>query len=967
MSDQLHILVIDDDEVDRTAVKRAARASGLADNIAEATDARQALELLRERCFDCILLDHRLPDRDGLSVLRDLRDAGIDAPIIIMTGQGSEQLAVDLMKAGASDYLLKSTVSLEHLGASVRGAVRVWRAEAAQRAAESDLLHRSQQLLGLSRAAVAVNAAGSVEAAMQVITDEARAIIGAHQSMTRVTLEPGAATPAAAGAAAAGAVVGAGAINAASFSDKYAGYRAAGAPAGGDTVASLARGNVPARLTRDELAAHPAFAAAAAGSDQHPPLRGWLSAPMIGRDGRNFGVIQLSDKYDDGEFTPADEAILVQLAQLAAIAIENSRLYDALRRGEEQYRFLAESIPQIVWTAGADGRHEYFNQRWFQYTGLPREQSLDWGWRSALHPDDVDGCLRRWHESVAAGHVYEVEYRFRRGSDGAYRWHLGRALPMRDAGGRIVKWFGTSTDVHDWKQAEEALRVNRERMDLVLDTSELGLWYCDLPFDVLVWNDKVKEHFHLPPDAHVTIELFYERIHPDDREPTRAAIDRSIERRAPYDIVYRTLGPLGQLKWVRAIGRGLYDAAGNPHRFDGITMDVTEQKLAEETLRKAKEAAEAANNAKDQFLAVLSHELRTPLMPVLTTVQTLELEPTLGEDVREGLSVIRRNVELEARLIDDLLDLTRISKGKLQLNFDSVDLHDVIRSAVEICSVDLTTKRLRTTVDLTAAKRAVRGDPARLQQVFWNLIKNAIKFTPAGGHITIHSYDDPAGSVRVAVSDTGIGIEPAALGRIFDAFEQADQWVTRQFGGLGLGLAISKALVDLHGGKLRAASGGVGQGATFTIELRPTTAVAEAAPAGDAPRADVTPPRDVRILLVDDHLDTNRAMARLLQRLGYVVDTADSVQSALDVAGAKKFDLLISDIGLPDGSGLELMRELLERQPIKGIALSGFGMEEDVKKSKAAGFYEHLTKPINFKRLETAIRELTIAGGEKKG
>jgi two-component system CheB/CheR fusion protein len=326
-------------------------------------------------------------------------------------------------------------------------------------------------------------------------------------------------------------------------------------------------------------------------------------------------------------------------------------------------------------------------------------------------------------------------------------------------------------------------------------------------------------------------------------------------------------------------------------------------------------------------------------------------------------------VELEARLIDDLLDLTRVSKGKLQLNFDTVDLNGVVNSAVEICAVDLVGKRLGTSLDLRATRHLVRGDAARLQQVFWNLIKNAIKFTPPGGHITVHACDDPAGSVKVAVSDTGIGIEPAALGRIFDAFEQADSWVTRQFGGLGLGLAISKALIDLHGGKLTADSPGPGRGATFTVELRPVTATAEVSPAGAAPSADsaqpaspaAPAPRDVQILLVDDHQDTNRAMARLLTRLGYQVRTADSVRSALDAAGETQFDLLISDIGLPDGSGLELMRQLLAQRPIKGIALSGFGMEEDVKKSKEAGFYEHLTKPINFKRLETAIKDLTTA------
>jgi signal transduction histidine kinase/CheY-like chemotaxis protein len=463
-------------------------------------------------------------------------------------------------------------------------------------------------------------------------------------------------------------------------------------------------------------------------------------------------------------------------------------------------------------------------------------------------------------------------------------------------------------------------------------------------------------------------------LHPDDRETSLKLWMHAVRTGETFQNEHRFRRGDGEYRWQLARGVPVRDEDGNIVRWFGTCTDIDDYKRAEEALKESRDALVAANNAKDQFLAVLSHELRTPLMPVLMTVQALEEDRALTPAaLQEALAVIRRNVELEARLIDDLLDLTRVSKGKLQLNFDTVDLHAVITSAMDICSVDVVGKKLTTTLDLSAKHHHVRGDPARLQQVFWNLIKNAVKFTPAGGHITVHSFDDPSGAVKVAVSDTGIGIDAAALSRIFDAFEQADQSVTRQFGGLGLGLAISKALIDLHGGKLTATSAGANRGSTFTLEMRPTAATAQG-DNGDAPAATSADapapvpdhkPADVRILLVDDHHDTNRAMARLLMRLGYDVCTADSVASALDAAGSREFDLLISDIGLPDGSGLELMQQLLQRQPIKGIALSGFGMEEDVKKSKAAGFYEHLTKPINFKRLESAIRDLTSAPAEK--
>jgi PAS domain S-box-containing protein len=950
-AEQFDILVIDDDEVDRMAVKRALRAGGVAREVVEAADAREAEAVLKTRQFDCILLDHRLPDRDGLSVLRSLRRAGVGVPIIVMTGQGSEQLVVDLMKAGASDYLSKSTVSLEHLAASVRGAVRVARAESMAREASDELVKQKRLAETLYRIGGKLAEERDLGKLVQMVTDEATALLRAQFGafFYNVVNDRG---------------------------ESYMLYTLSGVPRekfekfpmprntavfaptfNGEGVVRLDDVTADARYGKNE----PYYGK----PPGHLPVRSYIAAPVVSRSGEVLGGLFFGHE-EVGVFTAEDEQVLAGVAAQASVAIDNARLYDAVKRREQQYRFLAESVPQIMWTAGADGALDYYNQRWTQYTGLSIDASHGWGWKEAMHPEDAGRCEALWREVIAdpKRDVFEIEVRLRRASDKSYRWHLGRAVAMRDDAGKIIKWFGTLTDIDDAKAAEEALRISRERMDLVLDASELGMWYCDLPFGELQWNDKCKEHFHLPHDARVMIDDFYRLIHVDDREPTRQAIERAIEQKRPYDIVYRTIGSRGDVKWVRAIGRTFFDDTGKPIRFDGITVDVTEQKERERTLRQAKEAAEAANVAKDQFLAVLSHELRTPLMPVLTMVQSLEMEAGISRDVRDGLAVIRRNVELEARLIDDLLDLTRISKGKLQLNFDTVDLHAAIESAVQICSVELMNKRLQLVVDLCAARHHVRGDAARLQQVFWNLIKNAIKFTPAGGRITIHCFDDPRGSLVVQVRDTGIGIEPHSLGRIFDAFEQADRSVTRQFGGLGLGLAISKALIDLHGGKLTADSAGPGTGATFTLEFLPTAAEAPMQkpeqPATPTLDAETSP--DVRILLVDDHPDTNKAMARLLERLGYDVQTADSVQAALSAADQTRFDLLISDIGLPDGSGLELMRELLGRQhAIKGIALSGFGMEEDVKKSKEAGFYEHLTKPINFKRLEAAIKDLTAA------
>jgi signal transduction histidine kinase/ActR/RegA family two-component response regulator len=422
----------------------------------------------------------------------------------------------------------------------------------------------------------------------------------------------------------------------------------------------------------------------------------------------------------------------------------------------------------------------------------------------------------------------------------------------------------------------------------------------------------------------------------------------------------------GQMLGTVAIynGRPPYRPAGHEIQLLEMTARLAgiaiERRMAEAELRRAKEAAESASKAKDQFLAVLSHELRTPLTPVVAAVSSLEQQP-LPERILEDIGMIRRCVELETRLIDDLLDLTSVTRGKLQLVLDPIDAHVKVRNVIELCHSEAERKNFRLITELTAERHYVQGDSARLQQVFWNLIRNSIKFTPEGGCISIRSWNAADGQLFITVSDTGIGIDPEVLPHIFDPFEQGEENIARRFGGLGLGLAIAKAVVDLHGGELRAASEGKGRGATLTVVLDTVTAEEQKehvpAPATNHPGANGA----TRLLLVEDHPDTAQIMSRLLKRSGHIVHVADSVAMALKVADAEDFDLLISDIGLPDGSGLDLMRQLRCKREVAGIVLSGFGMQEDVDKSKAAGFSEHLTKPVDFIRLEAAIARISLS------
>jgi len=391
-----------------------------------------------------------------------------------------------------------------------------------------------------------------------------------------------------------------------------------------------------------------------------------------------------------------------------------------------------------------------------------------------------------------------------------------------------------------------------------------------------------------------------------------------------------------------------------------LSAGMAERRRAEEALQQQKAVVEGVNRTKDQFLAMLSHELRTPLTPVISALEGLESEPAQTGEVKNALAMIRRNIELETQLIDDLLDFTRIAKDKLQLRFAPVDAHLAISNVSEICRAEVDPKRLRVHLNLRANTHYVAADAAKFQQIIWNLLKNAIKFTPEDGEIAISSSNPSPEVLTISVRDTGIGMEPEVMQRIFDPFEQGNRSLERRFGGLGLGLAISKSLAQAHGGTLTAHSDGRDRGSTFLLSMQ-TTSPAEGL--GSPARAgDETSRQGLRILLVDDHQDTCAALEKLLVRRGHLVAATHNVRSAMEAAARNRFDLLISDIALPDGSGMELMTQLQAISKMPGIAISGFGNNGDIERSLQAGFCEHLIKPVKLERLEAAMERAIAAG-----
>jgi signal transduction histidine kinase len=376
-----------------------------------------------------------------------------------------------------------------------------------------------------------------------------------------------------------------------------------------------------------------------------------------------------------------------------------------------------------------------------------------------------------------------------------------------------------------------------------------------------------------------------------------------------------------------------------------------EQRLEMERLFRE---AQEANARKDHFLAALSHELRTPLTPILAAVSNPRLEASTPGELREIFAIIRRNIELEARLIDDMLDLARIASGKLEIQTRPVDVHGVLRHALETCQEEISAKNISLALDLTASRHVVQADPARLQQVFWNLLKNAVKFTPSGGSIVMSSRNAGSGKIEIVVDDTGIGIPAAFLDKIFDAFEQGNAAITRRYGGLGLGLAISKALVEAHRGEVRAEP--LEGGARFVVTLQGEEAAPAPAPGSLAPESERS--AGATILLVEDHSDTALLLARILEIHGHRVHVAGTIAEGLEIFRREKIDGILSDLGLPDGHGTDLLGKLPADCQVPAIALSGFGMDHDVERSKKAGFLHHLTKPVDWPKLEEVLKSV---------
>nr|WP_314539036.1 PAS domain S-box protein [uncultured Massilia sp.] len=737
-----------------------------------------------------------------------------------------------------------------------------------------------------------------------------------------------------------------------------------------------------------------------------------------------------------------------------------------LRESEAKFRVITDAMPQMVWSTLPDGYHDYYNQRWYDFTGMREGDTDGERWAAMFHADDRERAWALWRHSLETGERYEVEYRLRHHS-GDYRWVLGRALPVRDEGGRIVRWMGTCTDIDQQKRNEEILLDARLRQEAALVAADIGTWTYDLQQNRVYADRNLAGIFGVDPREALggRLACYLAAIHPGDVAQTRAAIEQAVASGEGYECNYRVRAGDG---WRHLLARGKVtrDADGRAAWLPGIVVDVTRQKLAEEALREsearfrrlaesnvigiiryrldgtiidanqafldmlgytreemargdmtstsltppewrasndevierlrtlgrmenyvkeyyrkdgsrasvqigaatddavtgegiayvvdispirdAQHALREADRRKDEFLAMLAHELRNPLAPIAAAADFLRIGKADDARIRQVTAIIARQASHMTGLIDDLLDVSRVTRGLITLDSRPVQLAAVVGEAVEQVRPLVKAKDHHLELHMPPDEALIHGDGKRLVQIFANLLGNAAKYTPDGGRIDVHirlAEDE----LEVCVCDDGIGMSPELVARAFELFSQGERSADRSQGGLGIGLALVKSLVELHGGTVHARSAGPGKGSRFSVVLPRYHEEREDA-ADAAVRAGAVAPADaLDVLIVDDNVDAAEILAMYIEAVGHRCTVYHSPSRALDHAAHRRPDLCVLDIGLPEFDGYELARRLRAQpgmQHVPLVALSGYGQAQDREMAAEAGFDRHFVKPV---------------------
>ncbi|HRK30331.1 MAG TPA: PAS domain S-box protein [Tepidisphaeraceae bacterium] len=650
-----------------------------------------------------------------------------------------------------------------------------------------------------------------------------------------------------------------------------------------------------------------------------------------------------------------------------------------LKKSESEFRAAFElAIVGMVEVDAATGRFVRVNDRYCEMSGYSREELFKLTPTDITYEPDRANAERKLRQMLSGETPdYISEKRCVR-KDGSVMWIHVAATMLRSPNGQSDRAIGVIIDITQRMRAQTALAESERRLATLVSNLPGITYRCrnDRDWTMEYISDRTVEVVGFDASDFVDgTRTWASLLAPQDVDAVWAAVQTALDNKEPFQFEYRVKHRDGSWRWMWEQGRGVYDDAGNLLRLEGFILDISHRKTAEVALRQAKEQAEAANRAKDRFIASLSHELRTPLTPVRALLSVLREDARLPADVRADLHIVHRNVQTESALIDDLLDVTRLVRGDFQVELQPCDVHPQIQQAIRNAEASLDGKQITFRAELQAPRSRVLADPRRLGQVLSNLIGNAVKFTPTGGSIAVVTENEPPGVLRVSVIDSGIGIASEQLQNIFQPFERGEVQHRYEYTGLGLGLAIARSLLEKMNGTITAASAGAGSGATisFCMPIAQSPSVQTPAlpwssrepsgqPSGPLAASPALSPLALDVLLVEDHAATADILSRLLRRVGCTVKTVATKLAAVEAAQAHRFDLILSDIGLPDGTGHQLLTELRARgDNTRAIALSGFGAAPDIAASREAGFAEHLTKPVDFEFLRAAISRVAAS------
>ena len=951
---KLRFLLLEDSLLDVELMQIALEGGGIQCDLVQVETRAEFLAAVQAPTFDLILSDYRLPGFDGLAALELARTHCPEIPFIFVSASLGEEMAIDLLKQGATDYVLKER--LVRLAPSVRRALREAQDHADRQAA---LEARQQAELALqqnqARLLLSVEAASLGLWDYDPITDTGYL---SDRCKLMVDLPP---------------------------------------------EAKLTYTQLLERLHPDDCpAVYDAIKRSLLHQDPYD-----LEFRVCWTDGTVRWIHAKGQTHHDATGKPIwMGGVGIDVTDRKRGEAERKQAANALRQSEARFRTLTNAVPQLVWVNDEAGNLLYLNDPWRAYLGLPAETEINWSRNDFTHPDDFANMIETRDRGIAAKTAYELEARLRR-ADGQYRWHLIRAVPLRDEQDQVTFWYGTATDIEAVKQVAAGQRflaqvsgVLTESLDYPITLSRIAQLavpfladYCF--FDILTANQQLQRvaWHHANSEKQSWISLTQTFVPPLTfaQHPVCKAVLHSESSFIPdisNDWLQSIASSAEHLTFLQSLElRSCLTVPLNTRdrKLGALVLCFTAEsdrrhtesdlQLAQELAYRAATAldnaqlyqqAQDANQIKDEFLAVLSHELRTPLNPILGWSKLLQSDFSDPIKLTKGLDAIERNAKMQTQLIEDLLDISQILRGKLKLSKKLVQLPTILEAAIETVQLTADAKAIQIETQLDPQIGQVFGDPGRLQQVIWNLLSNAVKFTPEGGRVAIALSQieqqpvDQGLYAQIQVTDSGKGIAPEFLPHVFERFRQEDGSTTRQFGGLGLGLAIVHYLVEVHGGTVQAQSAGEGQGATFTLQLP----ILSSANRGDHPddRRASDNLSGFSILVVEDDPDTRELLAFLLTQRGAVVTAVASATQALEVLAQSSLSLLISDIGMPEMDGYMLLQRVRANaspnQRIPAIALTAYAGELNQQRALEVGFQRHLTKPIEPFALTSAIGEL---------